>query len=318
MAPLWPITVLFSLPIPLRLAHCLVPFLEETFRFLIFSLSFELGLSKWLGCFHFKFLSKAKFDLNLFMDTKTSEKRGGEHQAHLSKHSSSSSKKPRPLSDPRHRRFSNEGEEEPAQDERLQYLLSLGKVKWHDPASNYFFFTLREIPECLIFYRPGQEKSPSVQMSKMELEHIPLLEGEHYLQSLFLDGNRIKFIENLVSLPHLLELDLSGNQISIVHNLNHVKNLQTLNLSNNRIQKIDSLSSLSRLTSINLSRNQLTRLEGLQDLKSLACLHAKENRIDELPAFRLPSLVSVHLQKNSVLSFRPICFEIWSVCMVWR
>lgn len=89
-----------------------------------------------------------------------------------------------------------------------------GIVRKMDGNENIIFAELMRIPGALVVYRKPSERKKNADkliLKNKNLEIMPLLEGEENLKLLNLQGNKIKKIENLVSLPSLLYLDLFDN-----------------------------------------------------------------------------------------------------------
>jgi leucine-rich repeat-containing protein 49 len=89
-------------------------------------------------------------------------------------------------------------------DERYRYLLRHGTVQHIEPETFSLFVELPQIPNIVIVYRRPVEREESAEKIAIEnkgLNHIPLLEGEERMKYLNLQGNKIKRIENLVSIP---------------------------------------------------------------------------------------------------------------------
>ncbi len=81
---------------------------------------------------------------------------------------------------------------------------------------------LNQIPGTCICYRTNQERQSApkkIVLEGQQLSHIPLMEGEERLETLVLQDNSIRAIENLVSLHNLMHLDLQKNGIQEIANL---------------------------------------------------------------------------------------------------
>ena len=99
-------------------------------------------------------------------------------------------------------------------DERYRYLLKNGIVRRVEDEDKIIFAELPQIPGVLVVYRKPSERNANperLNLDKMDLTHMPLLEGEERLRLLNLQHNHITKIENLVSLPNLIFLDLYNN-----------------------------------------------------------------------------------------------------------
>ena len=85
-----------------------------------------------------------------------------------------------------------------------------------EKGGNIIFAELPQIPNVWVCYRRPAERDGNVErlaLDSVELNHVPLLEGEEKLKMLTFQHNKICKIENLISLPNLLYLDLYDNQV---------------------------------------------------------------------------------------------------------
>jgi len=192
------------------------------------------------------------------------------------------------------------------QDERYRYLLKFGKLKKSIENGNIIFAELGQIPGIWICYRKPKDRESNfekMQLDSMELDHIPLLEGEEKLKILSFQHNKIKKIENLVSLPNLLYLDLLDNKIEVLENIDSLQNLRILLLPQNFLNEIKSLEKINKLEVLDLHSNKIQKIEGLKNLKSLKILNLADNMIEKIEGFEdLEALEELNLKMNKIES----------------
>ena len=190
------------------------------------------------------------------------------------------------------------------QDERYCYLLKFGKVKKNIDNGSMIFAELSQIPGIWICYRKPKEREANpekIQLDSLELDHLPLMEGEEKLKILSFQHNKIKKIENLVSLPNLLYLDFLDNKINIVENLDNLPNLRILLMPQNMVSEIKSLEKLTELEVLDLHSNRIKKVEGLKNLKSLKILNLADNLIEKMEGMEdLESLEELNLKMNKI------------------
>lgn len=130
------------------------------------------------------------------------------------------------------------------------------------------------------------------------------------LQSLYLNGNYIKKIDNLDSLARLEFLNLSNNHITVIENLGRLGNLRKLNLDKNFINKVQGLEFLGKLEELDISQQNLVEGEHLTFeapsmagiSNSLKRLVANDNKIESLEnLWFLSSLETLKLAKNQII-----------------
>lgn len=212
------------------------------------------------------------------------------------------------------------------QDERYRYLLKYGKLHKTLNKGNIIFCELGQIPGVWICYRRPTEREGNpekLELDSMDFEHVPLFEGEENLKILSLKQNKIRKIENMVSLPNLVYIDFTENMIEIIENIenlsnlrvfsapknlisacksiNLLKKLEVLDLHSNKIQKIAGLDGLKMLKILNLADNFIKQIEGLDTLENLKELNLKKNQIKDLNNFEnLNNLQKLYLCENNI------------------
>ena len=102
------------------------------------------------------------------------------------------------------------------------------------------------------------------------------------LTELKLDGNQIRDIKPLASLPHLTDLNLENNQIKDIKPLASLTHLTDLNLDKNQIKDIKPLASLTNLTRLYLTNNQISDIKPLASLTNLTRLDLDGNQIKDI------------------------------------
>ncbi|CAD8206697.1 unnamed protein product [Paramecium pentaurelia] len=189
-------------------------------------------------------------------------------------------------------------------DERYRYLIKNGITRKIENGGNIIFSELQQIPGVWICYRRPQERQENTEklnLDNLDLQHIPLFEGEENLKILSLQHNRIGLIKNLISLPNLLYLDLYDNQIKDIEELEQLQKLKVLLLPKNQIRNIQNLDSLQKLEVLDLHSNNISHLKGLNKLKNLKVLNLGNNMIQKLENLEdLTSLIELNLNLNQI------------------
>lgn len=117
-------------------------------------------------------------------------------------------------------------------------------------------------------------------LDSLELNHIPLLEGEEKLKMLTFQHNSICKIENLISLPNLLYIDFFDNQIREIENLaNGIPTMKVLLMPKNQITRIRNINELVKLEVLDLHSNKISKIEGFGILNSVRILNLAHNQI---------------------------------------
>ncbi|CAD8113665.1 unnamed protein product [Paramecium sonneborni] len=226
------------------------------------------------------------------------------------------------------------------QDERYRYLIKNGTIKKIENGGNIIFSELQQIPGIWVCYRRPLERQinpEKLSLDSLDLQHIPLLEGEEKLKILTFQHNRIGIIQNLVSLPNLLYLDLYDNlikeieelkqvsklkvlllpknQIRKIQNLDYLQMLEVLDLHSNKINNLEGLNKLKNLKVLNLGHNLISKLEGLEDLTSLIELNLKINQIEIIDHIQvLPQLQKLFLSQNKINQY-PFIFDLFELSL---
>lgn len=90
------------------------------------------------------------------------------------------------------------------------------------------------------------------------------------VETLILDGNRLRNVANLRHLCKLSYLSLNNNLIEDLNNwCMELGNIQTLNLAGNKIVKLKGLSKLRSIKSIDLSCNMIDSFEEIDEVAAL-------------------------------------------------
>lgn len=105
-----------------------------------------------------------------------------------------------------------------------------------------------------------------------DMERVIGLEKIPDLETLHLEGNKIREIRGLDSLGNLKRLYLTNNSIQEISGLDSLQKLQILYLTYNPIKKIAGLENLVNLRELYLFQTSLTRIEGLKNLHNLEVL----------------------------------------------
>ena len=173
----------------------------------------------------------------------------------------------------------------PIKDERFLFFIKYGILRRYEGECDIIYVEIPQIPKKLVIYRRPLCRMKSLNklnLSRRDLPHIPLFEGEDNLKYLFLELNRITKIERLISLNNLIYLNLSSNYITEIENLSYTNKLKVLLLAKNNIEKIKNLCSLTELEILDLHSNKIKVIENLSSLKKLKVLNLANNQITSI------------------------------------
>jgi len=114
--------------------------------------------------------------------------------------------------------------------------------------------------------------------------------------------------KGLDDLFFLESLWLNENRIGQIDGLSNCKSLRSLYLSNNEITKLEGLDSLSELEIFWICENQISVLENLDGLSSLRQFWISGNQIEHIKNSldKLSSLNDLNLSGNKICSFKEI------------
>ncbi len=132
-----------------------------------------------------------------------------------------------------------------------------------------------------ILEKEQRERTGVLDLSWMQIQIPPKLDGMNWLIKLNLNDNKISDEHSLERLRYLKSLNLGNNQIRDGRFLKKLTNLTSLNLSNNQISDWSFLKKLTKLTSLNLSNNQISDWEFLEKLTNLTSLKLAGNQIHD-------------------------------------
>ena len=191
-------------------------------------------------------------------------------------------------------------------DERFLFFIKYGILRRYEGECDIIYIELPQIPKKLVIYRKPQYRTKSIDklnLSKKDLPHIPLFEGEDHLKYLSLESNKITKIEPLISLNRLLYLNLYGNYIKEIDNLSNLIKLKALLLGRNKIEKIRNLNSLIELEILDLHSNHIKTIENLNYLKKLRVLNLANNLITSIKELNHnKNLEELNVRKNFIES----------------
>ena len=189
-------------------------------------------------------------------------------------------------------------------DERFLFFIKYGTLRRFDGDCEIIYIEIPQIPKKLVVYRRPYARMRSLDkfnLSRKDLPHIPLFEGEDNLKYLSLELNYITKIDQLISLGNLIYLNLYGNKISEIENLQSTTKLRVLLLGKNNIEKIKNIHFLQELEILDLHSNKIKKIENLSQLKKLRVLNLANNQISSL--FELvynKNLEELNIRKNSI------------------
>ena len=173
----------------------------------------------------------------------------------------------------------------PIKDERFLFFIKYGILRRYEGECDIIYVEIPQIPKKLVIYRRPYCRMKSLNklnLSRRDLPHIPLFEGEDNLKYLSLELNRINKIERLISLNNLIYLNLYGNYITEIENLSYTSKLRVLLLGKNSIDKIKNLNSLTDLEILDLHSNKIKLIENICYLKKLRILNLANNQITSI------------------------------------
>ena len=192
----------------------------------------------------------------------------------------------------------------PIKDERFLFFIKYGILRRYEGECDIIYVEIPQIPKKLVIYRRPHCRMKSLtklNLTRRDLPHIPLFEGEDNLKYLSLELNHINKIERLISLNNLIYLILYGNLISEIENLSYTNKLKVLLLGKNNIEKIKNLNCLTELEILDLHSNKIKLIENICFLKKLRILNLANNKIcsiNELIFNR--SLEELNVRKNMI------------------
>jgi hypothetical protein len=189
-------------------------------------------------------------------------------------------------------------------DERFLFFIKYGTLRRFDGDCEIIYIEIPQIPKKLVVYRRPYARMRSLDkfnLSRKDLPHIPLFEGEDNLKYLSLELNYITKIDQLISLGNLIYLNLYGNKITEIENLQSTTKLRVLLLGKNNIEKIKNVHFLQELEILDLHSNKIKKIENLAQLKKLRVLNLANNQISSI--FELvynKNLEELNIRKNSI------------------
>lgn len=140
-----------------------------------------------------------------------------------------------------------------------------------------------------------------LEMINQNISKIAHLECCPLLETLFLNDNRIKRIENLQNNLKLKKLYIGGNQITDVSGIKCLRNLEVVHLHDNVIKQVDAVGMCGMLRCLWLAGNQISEIgRNLDALKHLEELNLAGNLISDLNEIR--NLARLSFVKNLSLS----------------
>ena len=192
----------------------------------------------------------------------------------------------------------------PIKDERFLFFIKYGILRRYEGECDIIYVEIPQIPKKLVIYRRPYCRMKSLNklnLSRKDLPHIPLFEGEDNLKYLSLELNRITKIERLISLNNLIYLNLYGNFITEIENLSYTNKLRVLLLGKNNIEKMKNLNSLTELEILDLHSNKIKVIENIGNLKKLRILNLANNQISSISELVFNrNLEELNVRKNLI------------------
>ena len=141
-------------------------------------------------------------------------------------------------------------------------------------------------------------ESKELSLSEKELISIPKeLSQESGVQSIYLQNNKIKKLENLEGLVKAIRLNIYKNQIEKIENLSELENLKRINLSGNQIESLEKDSLPPNLLRIDLSNNKITKVLKNSLPPHLEELDLRKNNLSSIPKALLDSNLTIYLEE---------------------
>ena len=189
-------------------------------------------------------------------------------------------------------------------DERFLFFIKYGALRRYDGDCEVIYVEIPQIPKKLVVYRRPCARMKSIDkfnLSRKDLPHIPLFEGEENLQYLSLEMNQITKIDQLISLNNLVYLNLYCNKITEIENLQTTTKLKVLLLGKNNIEKIKNLHFLHELEILDLHSNKIKQIENLSQLRKLRILNLANNQITSISELLYNrNLEELNIRKNLI------------------
>ena len=189
-------------------------------------------------------------------------------------------------------------------DERFLFFIKYGALRRYDGDCDVIYVEIPQIPKKLVVYRRPCARMKSIDkfnLSRKDLPHIPLFEGEENLQYLSLEMNQITKIDQLISLNNLVYLNLYCNKITEIENLQTTTKLKVLLLGKNNIEKIKNLHFLHELEILDLHSNKIKQIENLSQLRKLRILNLANNQIASISELLYNrNLEELNIRKNLI------------------
>lgn len=125
------------------------------------------------------------------------------------------------------------------------------------------------------------------------------LENYKQLRHIVLSNNKLRQVDAVSKLPHLLTLQIDNNEVTSLDCLTTAEMpwCQRLDLSTNKLGQLPPLAALERLRFASFASNTITTLEGFGDHRTLEELQLQENQLTTLAG-----LGTLHSLKKLVLS----------------
>ena len=146
-----------------------------------------------------------------------------------------------------------------------------------------------------------------VNLTNKKLRIIPIIEGGEDTQSLYINLNNIIKISNLEQFNNLIELYIQNNKIKYLENI--PKSIIKLDISNNELQNLDNLSELTNLVYLNIENNSIDSLSEVIKLSKLTEFYASGNLINNIKECcqlgKLKKLEVIDINSNEVCIINP-------------
>ncbi|KAL8928079.1 MAG: hypothetical protein Q9172_001066 [Xanthocarpia lactea] len=162
----------------------------------------------------------------------------------------------------------------------------------------------------------------NLQYLDVSSNHISSLVGFQslvHLRELKAADNQILSLEGILELDGLIKLMLRGNRIESVNfETSNLTRLTDLDLRQNQLGEVTHLNQLPSLKRLDLSENVLRALDFSEGSKSLQDLRVANNCLSALDIGRLPSLLSLNIDNNSVVGIDNLASHTSLQVLCWR
>jgi len=141
------------------------------------------------------------------------------------------------------------------------------------------------------------------------LESLRELSPLRNLQELHAENNLISSWDGVRQMKSLSKSNLSHNRLRDMDlSQSTLPSLEMLNLAFNRIERLENIENIPSLRAINLDHNEIKWINIYQPLRSLELLRLSFNRLRVLDASPFPSMKTLYLDDNQLLTVKNLSY----------